>query len=223
EAGGVMTTVKITDLPRLGTEFTSHSKVGGGVFGALNYDLDKGPERNLRFVANAMWGNGIGRYLNGLAPNAVVVPITTAGGTTCTSTGAGAGIVVSGNCDVDLSLVHSGDLVAGLEFQLHPKSQFGVYYGGAYAQRNTFRDITGGTAQPFIGFGGPNSGNNNNRAVQEGTIDWTQTFWRNPQYGAVLLVTQASYVTRAPWFVALGAPKNAHLVMGYVSLRYVLP
>jgi hypothetical protein len=53
--------------------------------------------------------------------------------------------------------------------------------------------------------------------------DWTQTFWRNPQYGAVLLVTQTSYVTRAPWFVALGAPKNAHLMMGYVSLRYVLP
>jgi len=69
----------------------------------------------------------------------------------------------------------------------------------------------------------PTLPNSNNRAIQEGTIDWTQTFWKNPQYGAVLMVTQFSYVTRAPWFVPLGAPKNAHLGMGYLSIRYVLP
>ena len=34
---------------------------------------------------------------------------------------------------------------------------------------------------------------------------------------------QACYLTRAPWFVAPGAPKNAHLTMGYVGFRYVLP
>ncbi|HEY4676548.1 MAG TPA: hypothetical protein VIJ01_05270, partial [Candidatus Angelobacter sp.] len=70
---------------------------------------------------------------------------------------------------------------------------------------------------------GPNSPNSANRAIQEGSIEWTQTFWKNPQYGAVLMVTQASYLTRAPWFVAAGAPKNAHLGMGYLSIRYVLP
>jgi hypothetical protein len=32
-----------------------------------------------------------------------------------------------------------------------------------------------------------------------------------------------SYLTRAPWFVAPDAPKNAHLTMAYVALRYVLP
>ena len=73
------------------------------------------------------------------------------------------------------------------------------------------------------GFGGANSPNAANRAIQEGTIDWIQTFWKNPQYGAVLMVTQASYLTRSPWFVATGAPKNAHLGMGYLSIRYVLP
>jgi hypothetical protein len=77
--------------------------------------------------------------------------------------------------------------------------------------------------KPFIGFGGTNSPNSANRAIQEASFDWTQTFWKNPQYGSVLLVTQTSYVTRAPWFVATGAPKNAHLMMGYVSLKYVLP
>ena len=228
EAGGMETVVKVTNLPRGGTGFAQHSKVGGGVFGATSLELLHGSEgRNLKFVASGMWGNGIGRYLNGLAPNAVVFPITTSGGTTCDSTGSGTGLVVTGNCDVGISLVHSADVVGGFEFLPHPKSQFGVYYGGLYAQRNFFPDITGGTnsvgAHPFIGFGGPNSSNTNNRTVQEGTIDWQQTFWRNPQYGAVLMVNQVSYLTRAPWFVALGAPKNAHLVMGYVSLRYVLP
>jgi hypothetical protein len=77
--------------------------------------------------------------------------------------------------------------------------------------------------KPCIGFGGTNSANSNNRAIQEGSIEWIQTFWKNPQYGAVVLNTQASYLTRAPWFVATGAPKNAHLTMGYVALRYVLP
>jgi hypothetical protein len=67
------------------------------------------------------------------------------------------------------------------------------------------------------------SGNSNNRAIQQGTFDWNQTFWRNPQYGAVVLIAQYSYLTRAPWFVSAGSPKNAHLSMGYLSIRYVLP
>jgi len=238
EGGGIGSVKKITVLAPSNTAtaaFTSHTKTGGGVFGDILVDLFKGSEgRNIRFVASGMWGNGIGRYLNALAPDAVVVP-TNGSGTTCTIVGTAAV-----GCDADLSLVHAGDFVGGFEFVPHPKAQLGVYYGGAYAQRLTFIDITNpanpNLIQPITcapgfpttvkncpGFGGFGSGNNNNRAVQEGTIDWTQTFWKNPQYGAVLLVTQASYVTRAPWFVAAGAPKNAHLLMGYVSLRYVLP
>ncbi|HEY6250980.1 MAG TPA: hypothetical protein VI685_13550 [Candidatus Angelobacter sp.] len=230
EGGAMETAIKVSVLAPSNTTsaaFTSHTKVGGGVFGDVLVDLFKGSEgRNIRFVASGMWGNGIGRYLNALAPNAMVHPIN-GSGTTCAIVGA-----VATGCDAAISLIHSGDMVAGFEFLPHPRSQFGVYYGGAYAQRNFNIDTTSTAAtQPFIGFGFPNSAapirqgsaNNNNRAVQEGTIDWTQTFWKNPQYGAVLLVTQASYVTRAPWFVSAGAPKNAHLLMGYVSLRYVLP
>ncbi|HEY6348587.1 MAG TPA: hypothetical protein VI636_04175 [Candidatus Angelobacter sp.] len=218
EGGAMETAVKVTTLPTVaGSTFNSHISVGGGIFGDLLVDLFKGSEgRNLRFVGSGMWGAGIGRYLNGLAPNAVVVPVNAAGAT-CTLVG-----INPVGCDAAVSKVHAGDMVVGFEFAPHSKSQLGVYYGGLYAQRNAFPDLTK-TGFPLIGFGGVNSANNNNRAVQEGTIDWTQTFWKNPQYGAVLLVTQASYVTRAPWFVAAGAPKNAHLGMGYVSLRYVLP
>ena len=230
EGGAMETAMKVTVLAPTNTAsaaFTHHTKIGGGVFGDLLVDLWKGSEgRNIRFVASGMWGNGIGRYLNGLAPNAIVHPIN-GSGTTCAIVA-----TVATGCDADISLVHAGDVVTGFEILPSPKSQFGVYYGGAYAQRNFTIDTTATTAvQPFIGFGFPNStapvrggsANNNNRAVQEGTVDWTQTFWKNPQYGAVLLVTQGSYVTRAPWFVSAGAPKNAHLLMGYVSLRYVLP
>jgi hypothetical protein len=205
ELGGLLTTVKVTDVPIGGTSFVHHAKMGGAVQTALNWELV--PKR-LRFVADAMWGNGSGRYLIGMAPQAVVRPI---------ATGPAA-------FDVDLSLVHSGNALVGFELQPGKNTQFGFYYGGMYAQRNAFPDVTSPlVTKPIIGFGGLNSPNSANRSVQEATIDWTQTFWRNPQYGAVLLVTQASYVTRSPWFVALGAPKNAHLTMGYVSLRYVLP
>jgi hypothetical protein len=214
ELGGMMTTVKIASTPTgvAGATPGTHSKVGGGFETALNFELVK----NFRFIGNGMWGNGIGRYLIGLAPNAVIVPVNAAG-LTCT---AGVG------CDVRPSLVHSGNATFGFELQPAAKTQFGVYYGGLYAQRNFFPDITSAALfKPLIGFGAPGAGiaAAQNRAIQQGTIDWTQTLWRNPQYGAILLVTQYSYLTRAPWFVATGGPKNAHLSMGYLSVRYVLP
>jgi len=118
--------------------------------------------------------------------------------------------------------VHSGSAIVGAEATAG-KSQFGFYYGGFYFGRNSFVDVTNPVPGRIAGFGGANSPNSANRAIQEGSIEWTQTFWKNPQYGAVLLVTQASYLTRAPWFVPTGAPKNAHLGMGYLSVRYVLP
>jgi hypothetical protein len=229
ELGALSTSAKISVIPAVaGAGFNSHSKFGGGVFGAFNVDLLKG----FRVVANGMWGPGVGRYLIGMGPQAVVVPVPAVSGGTCTNG-------VTGGCTADISMVHSGDLLFGVEMQPHPKTQFGVYYGGAYFQRNSFPDFTvapnAAGLRPNIGFGfnpvtGPTpalsfggSANSSNRAIQEGTFDWTQTFWKSPQYGAVLLVTQTSYITRSPWFVAAGAPKNAHLLQAFVSMRYVLP
>lgn len=203
ELGGLVTSVKTTAVPIGGTTFQSHTSIGGGIDAAFNFELFKG----FRVLANGLWGDGVGRYLIGLAPQTVVRPIAT-GPATFT---------------IDNSLVHSGMALVGVEATAK-KSQFGFYYGGMYAQRNAFPDVTSPlVTKPIIGFGGINSPNSANRAIQQATFDWTQTFWRNPQYGAVFLVTQTSYLTRAPWFVAAGAPKNAHLVMNFVSLRYALP
>ena len=203
EAGGMMTSAKMTVVPIGGTTFNSHSKIGGGLMAGVNLAANK----NFRVLAHGMYGIGIGRYMIGSGPNLVIVPLQT-GPTTF---------------NADISMVHSGSAIVGAEATAG-KSQFGFYYGGFYFQRNSFRDVTSPlVTKPTIGFGGINSPNSANRALQEGSIEWTQTFWKNPQYGAVLLVTQASYLTRAPWFVAAGAPKNAHLGMGYMSIRYVLP
>lgn len=219
EAAGLLTTIKITNLAS--GVFVKHSKTGGGVSAAVNLELVK----NFRIVANGFLSDGGGRYIFGMGPDVVVRAVTAPGGVTCTSTGSGLSLVVTGNCDLKPSLVHSGSGIFGFEGQVTPKTMFYGYYGGAYFQRNFFPDITGGTAQPLIGFGGPGVGNARvqNRAIQEGTLGWIQTFWKNPQYGALQFITQASYLTRSPWFVAAGAPKNAHLGMGWVDLRYVLP
>jgi hypothetical protein len=208
EVGGLFTRAKVTAIPVGGTTFVSHSMTGAGIQGDLLFDIVKGREgRGVRFVADGLWGPGVGRYLIGMAPELVALPIATGVGT----------------FDLELSPVHSGNALAGFEVVPAAKSQLGFYGGAVYAGRNTALDVTKTGAPAFIGFGGPNSSNNNNRTIQEATFDWTQTFWKNPQYGSVLMVNQLSYLSRSPWFVAAGAPKDAHLVQAYVSLRYVLP
>ncbi len=196
ELVGMLTAVKTTVQTSPAANFKTKSAVGGGFGGAFNVEL----ARNFWVLVNGFYSDGSGRYLIGLSPTAVVRP------------------------DGSPSLVHSGTGLIGLEYQPNPKTQFGAYYGAVYAQRNFALDTSAG-AKPnsFVGFGGPGSANTNNRVIHEPSFDWTQTFWRHPQYGAVMLVTQASYLSRDPWFVAPGQPKNAHLVMVYTSMRYVLP
>jgi hypothetical protein len=215
EIGGLLTSVKITNIPSVaGATFVSHSAMGGGVIGGINVELVKG----FRFLGSGMWGPGVGRYAIGMGPQAIVVPVAAAAGSGTCLPGA------TGGCDAHISPVHSGDLITGFELQAAKNTVFGAYYGGAYFQRNTVHDLTVATL-PMIGFGGVGEAGASgmNRAIQEGSFDWTQTFWRNPQYGALVLITQGSYVTRAPWVVPAATPKNAHLVLGYVSLRYILP
>jgi hypothetical protein len=224
EAGALSTSAKVSVVPTVpNASFTSHTKFGGGVFSAANVELFKG----FRFLASGMWGPGVGRYIIGMGPQVVVAPVSVSGTVCNGATG----------CDVQVSTVHAGDALVGVEAQAGKKTLFGFYAGAAYFQRNSFNDFTAAAVatpvscepgvaavnRPCVGFGGTGSANSNNRAIQELTFDWTQTFWKNPQYGAVLLVNQLSYISRSPWFVAAGAPKNAHLTQAYISLRYVLP
>ncbi len=220
EGGGLMTSAKVTNQPTpvvAGLAFNKHTKIGGGAMAGMNFELIK----NFRLLAYGVYGLGVGRYFNGLGPQFVVVPVNN-GTATCSS---------AGGCDVDLSMVHTTSGFGGFEAQVAKNTQFAAYYGGSYYQRNAFPDLTSpAVVKPIIGFGGTGSASNNNRAIQEVSFVWTQTLWRNPQFGALLLINDASYSTRAPWFVAknpvtgaLLGPKNAHMFMDHVVLRYVLP
>jgi hypothetical protein len=193
EVAGLLTSVKALANPSGGE---SSTVTGGGVSAGLNYEVVK----RVRLIATSFYSDGGGRYINALAPDAVVRP------------------------DGTISLVHTGSGVGGVEYQATSKTSFAAYYGGAYFQRNFFPDTTStAKPKPFVGYGGPNSPSSANRAIQEGTLDWLQTFFKNPQYGTLQLNTHYSYLTRSPWFVAPAAPRNARLGVAFIALRYVLP
>lgn len=216
EVAGLLSGFRIADQPNAGTAFVTHTKEGGGVSAAFDLEVVK----NFNLVGEAFWSDGGGRYIFGMAPDLIVYP-TNAPGTTCAITGSPAKAT---GCDTAISLVHAGSGVLGFEAQVTPKTMIYGYYGGMYAQRNYRLDITSTAAtQPFVGFGGPGSSTNNNRAIQEPTLGWVRSFWKSKQYGELRLITQASYLTRNPWVYAPGTPKDAHLVMGWVDLRYILP
>jgi hypothetical protein len=201
EAVGLITGVHMTAKPLEGTSFKKHRAVGGGGSVAANYEFSP----SFRILANAFWSDGGAHYLVGTGPQVVIRP--NALGT-----------------DVTPSFVHAGAGSAGVEWHVSAKTALAAYYGGNYYGRNFFPDTTN-TVNPgmIIGYGGPGSPNTNNRTIQQASFDWIHTFWRDHTFGAVQFYAQYSYLTRAPWYVAPGQPKNAHLSMVFAGLRYILP
>ncbi len=181
--------------------FRKHTAVGGGGQIAANYEL----RPKLLLLGNAFGSDGGAHYLVATGPELVVRP--NPAGT-----------------DINLSMVHAGAGSIGVEWIASEKEAFAAYYAADYYGRNFFPDTTN-ASQPgtIIGYGGPGSPNTNNRAIQQATFDWLQTFWKHQRYGALQSYIQYSYLTRAPWYVAPDAPKNAHLSMVYFGFRYVLP
>lgn len=168
---------------------------GGG--GSFNFNLEL--FKNFHLVESSFYSSGGGRYIYGLAPDFII------------------------RDDGSPSLVQVDSGIGGFEYQATPKTMFYGYYGGAYIGRNSALALTSkGTYSP-VGYGYTGSSSSNNRAIQEGTFGIIQTFWKNPHYGALQLITQYSYLTRAPWYVAPGSPKNANLSEAYADIRYVLP
>ena len=202
EVSGLVRSFK--DFNSLAGRTATNTITGGGGSINANFELFN----NFRLIGNSFYSCGGGRYIFGLGPDVVVRPNGT------------------------LSCVHSGSGVGGFEWQTTPQYLFAAYYGGAYYQRNFGFLPATGTPTPrcdgrvgftCVGFGFPGSPNTANRAVQEATFDFIPTLWSSPYYGKLQLIAQYSYLTRAPWFVAPGTPKNAHLSMIYLDVRYVLP
>ena len=147
-----------------------------------------------RLVSTNYYGAGGGRYIFGLSPDLIA------------------------RADGSLSPIHSGAAVEGFEATVRKTLLYG-YYGGVYIQRNVAVDTDG----KLVGYGYAGSSNGMNRTIQEITLGFNQTLWKDPRLGALNLMGQYSYLQRNPWFVAAGAPGNAHLNMLFFDFRYTLP
>ncbi len=150
--------------------------------------------KNFRILTNNYWNAGGGRYIFGQAPDFMI------------------------RSDGSLSLIRSGSTVTGFEATAG-KTLICGYYGGVYVAKNTALDANGTTK---IGYGGLSS-DGQNRAIQEFTIGTNTTLAKDAKWGALNLMFQYSYLTRNPWFAAVGAPSNASASMGFFNLRYTLP
>ena len=201
EAYGLFRTFRINSFN--GTTNLGNTTIHGaaGSFNS-NFEIFK----NFKIFETAFYSDGGGREIgNTNVPDFIVTPAPNA-----TST-------------LGLSPVHSDAGILGIEYQTTPKFLVYGYYGYVYIGQNFSLTGCGAGGKSFCGYGFPGSSNSNDRNVQEPTIGFIPTFWRNPNYGALSLITQFSYLSRAPWVVAAGAPKNAHLGMAYIDLRYTLP
>ncbi len=162
--------------------------------GELNANLEVA--EGFHLIANTFFGSGNGRYVFGQAPDAIV------------------------RADGSISPVHTYSTVDGFEAKAAKNTLLYGYYGGIYVKRNTAADANGTT---LIGYGFAGSPNSQNRAIQEGTFGAVQTLWKNEGYGSLSLIAQYSYLTRNPWYAAIGAPKSARTNMYWIDLRYTLP
>jgi len=200
DAGGVARSFKVYN--NLVAPAATNTITGGG--GEFNANLEV--LKHFHLIENAFYGDGVGRYIGGLGPDVVVKP------------------------DGLLSAIHAGSAIGGFEWQATPKFLVDSYYSGAYFWRNY--DLTtkalGTPCGPGLkdyctGFGFVGSANTDNRDYQEATIGFIPTIWSSPNYGKLQVISQFSYVVRTPWYVAAGQPKNAHIFITYLNLRYIIP
>lgn len=177
--------------------FKTYSAASDSTFSAtgrgVSVNANLEPVKGLHLIASTFFSDGGGRYLFGLAPDFIV------------------------NADSSLTLVGSKSGIGGVEAQLRPNTLLFGYYGTVRIDRQTASD-----GSRAIGYGIPGAAAAN-RAIDETSVGATQTFFREPRYGALQLIGQYSYVKRTPWSVPDGAPPDAHVHMVYLNIRYVLP
>ncbi len=161
----------------------------------IQFNLNLELVKNFRFVTNNYWSDGGGRYIYGQAPDLII------------------------RNDGSPSPVKSGSTVNGFEFT-HKNFQLYTYYSGIYIARNVALAPSNGN---LVGYGYTGSATSQNRSIQEATIGFINTFWKDSKYGALALMGQYGYFTRNPWYVAVNAPKNTHMNEVWLNLRYSLP
>ncbi|MDR3723978.1 MAG: hypothetical protein P4K83_05755 [Terracidiphilus sp.] len=198
---GLLTSTRIvTPASVTKTVAAKDSREGAGVIGNLNLELFHG----FRLISTSYWSDGGARYMGGMGPGAVVLQNGTA------------------TSPFSAALIHSGSGIGGFEWAVSKRTTVSAFGSAAWFQRRYGLDPSQKTAT-YIGYGFPGSANTNNRIIKELSFASTTTLWQNPTFGALQFMTQSSYVLRAPWYIAPGAPRDAHTMMEFVNLRYVIP
>jgi hypothetical protein len=173
----------------------SDSTSGAGA----SFSVDLGLLPSLNFVGTSYSSNGGGRYIFGQAPDFAVLP-------------------VAGNKN-EISDLRSWSYIAGLEWKATPAATLFGYYSQVGIGQNYAAQANG----TYVGYGYPGSPNSQNKRIEEFTLGIADTLWKDPAYGALQIIAQASYLEREPWFVAPGTPADAHVGMLFFDLRYILP
>jgi hypothetical protein len=165
-----------------------------GYAGEVNFNVNLASK--FRVLANTYFGDGGGRYIGGVAPDLIV------------------------RSDGSLAPVHSYSTTDGFEFNPGRKLMLYSYYSGVAVERDRALDANGKTQ---IGYGFQGSSSSDNKTIQEFTFGIAPTFYKSNAYGALGLNLQYSYVFRDPWYIPVAGPKDAHLNLFYIDLRYTLP
>ncbi len=151
--------------------------------------------KGIRLISNNHWGDGTGRYLFGTAPDVII------------------------RADGSISPIHVHGHNGGIEATFGKTLLFG-YFGGTYVSANSALDANGTT---LVGYGYKGSANSNNRSMEELTLGFNQSIWRDAKWGALNYIMQYQFEQRNPWFVATGQPGGAHDNAIYMDIRYTLP
>ena len=197
EVGGVerQFRVAVNSTTAANSSIVHQGLTGGGVFLNLNAQLFNG----FRIVTNNFYDTAGGRYIYGQVPDLIIRP------------------------DGHLVGIKSASTVTGFEYT-HKNTLLYSYYGGIYVYRNvaTVNGLQYGYGVAAIG-ANYSAGISQNRSIQEATIGFNQTIWRDPKYGALNFMGQFSHLVRNPWSVGAHNPTNASLELGFLNLRYTLP
>jgi hypothetical protein len=153
------------------------------------------PARAVHLIASAFESSGGGRYLFGLGPDFIVQP---RGG---------------------ISLIGARSTLAGLEVAARVHTMLFAYYGDVHFDRRVVRDETTGS-DVGIGVVGVSAAN---ASLQESTVGFNRTLYRDETHGAVQLIGQYSYLTRRPFWVPPGARMEADSHMLWIDVRFILP
>jgi hypothetical protein len=151
------------------------------------------PVKGVHVIGTTLVSDGGGRYMIGQAPDFMV------------------------NADGSITTIGSTSGMVGVEAQIRPPTMVFGYYGTVRIDQEVSTD---GNTPIGYGVAGDTGAN---RSIDETTAGVNHAFFRNPNYGALHLILQYSYVARTPWSVPEGTPSSAHAHVFYVAARYVIP